>query len=389
MHKILFLDRDGCIIQEPQPDQQVDSLEKLEFVPGSIFALARIARELDYLLVMVTNQDGLGTASFPEETFWPAQNKMLKTLENEGVVFHAIHIDRSFRHENLPTRKPGIALLKDYLNGDFDLLNSYVVGDRLTDMQLAKNLGAKGILIQNQSGMEAETIPGLVLQHAVGTEYNPEGQALDIELIAENWDQIYTHLKLPPRRVQHRRATRETDILIELNLDGTGKSEIQTGLGFFDHMLDQLARHGSFDLKIETRGDLHIDEHHSIEDTALALGEAFAKALGDKRGIERYGFALPMDDAMAQIALDFGGRPWLVWDATFRRERIGEMPTEMFMHFFKSFSDASRCNLNIRVEGENEHHKIEAIFKAFAKALKMSVKRDPNNPELPTTKGVL
>jgi len=389
MHKILFLDRDGCIIQEPQPDQQVDSLEKLEFVPGSIFALARIARELDYLLVMVTNQDGLGTASFPEETFWPAQNKMLKTLENEGVVFHAIHIDRSFRHENLPTRKPGIALLKDYLNGDFDLLNSYVVGDRLTDMQLAKNLGAKGILIQNQSGMEAETIPGLVLQHAVGTEYNPEGQALDIELIAENWDQIYTHLKLPPRRVQHRRVTRETDILIELNLDGTGKSEIQTGLGFFDHMLDQLARHGSFDLKIETRGDLHIDEHHSIEDTALALGEAFAKALGDKRGIERYGFALPMDDAMAQIALDFGGRPWLVWDATFRRERIGEMPTEMFMHFFKSFSDASRCNLNIRVEGENEHHKIEAIFKAFAKALKMSVKRDPNNPELPTTKGVL
>ena len=389
MHKILFLDRDGCIIQEPQPDQQVDSLEKLEFVPGSIFALARIARELDYLLVMVTNQDGLGTASFPEETFWPAQNKMLKTLENEGVLFHAIHIDRSFRHENLPTRKPGIALLKDYLNGDFDLLNSYVVGDRLTDMQLAKNLGAKGILIQNQSGMEAETIPGLVLQHAVGTEYNPEGQALDIELIAENWDQIYTHLKLPPRRVQHRRATRETDIMIELNLDGTGKSEIQTGLGFFDHMLDQLARHGSFDLKIETRGDLHIDEHHSIEDTALALGEAFAKALGDKRGIERYGFALPMDDAMAQIALDFGGRPWLVWDATFRRERIGEMPTEMFMHFFKSFSDASRCNLNIRVEGENEHHKIEAIFKAFAKALKMSVKRDPNNPELPTTKGVL
>ncbi len=389
MHKILFLDRDGCIIQEPQPDQQVDSLEKLEFVPGSIFALARIARELDYLLVMVTNQDGLGTPSFPEETFWPANNKMLKTLENEGVVFHAIHIDRSFRHENLPTRKPGIALLKDYLNGDFDLPNSYVVGDRLTDMQLAKNLGAKGILIQNQSGMEAETTPGLVLQHAVGTEYNPEGQALDIELIAENWDQIYTHLKLPPRRVQHRRATRETDILIELNLDGTGKSEIQTGLGFFDHMLDQLARHGSFDLKIETRGDLHIDEHHSIEDTALALGEAFAKALGDKRGIERYGFALPMDDAMAQIALDFGGRPWLVWDATFRRERIGEMPTEMFMHFFKSFSDASRCNLNIRVEGENEHHKIEAIFKAFAKALKMSVKRDPNNLELPTTKGVL
>ena len=389
MQKILFLDRDGCIIQEPQPDQQVDSLEKLEFVPGAIYALARIARELDYLLVMVTNQDGLGTSSFPEETFWPAHNKMLKTLENEGVVFHAIHIDRSFRHENLPTRKPGIALLTKYMNGDFDLQNSYVVGDRLTDIQLAKNLGAKGILIQNPSGMVAEATPGLVLQHAVGTEYNPTGQALDIELLAESWEQIYTFLKLPPRRVQHRRTTRETDIAIELNLDGTGKSEIQTGLGFFDHMLDQLAKHGSFDLKIETRGDLHIDEHHSIEDTALALGEAFSKALGNKRGMERYGFTLPMDDAMVQLALDFGGRPWLVWDAVFKRERIGEMPTEMFMHFFKSFSDASRCNLNIRAEGENEHHKIEAIFKAFAKALKMSVKRDPNNRELPTTKGIL
>ncbi len=389
MQKILFLDRDGCIIQEPQPDQQVDSLEKLEFVPGSIFALARIARELDYWLVMVTNQDGLGTPSFPEETFWQAHNKMLKTLGNEGVVFHAIHIDRSFRHENLPTRKPGIAMLTEYLNGDFDLQNSYVVGDRLTDMHLAQNLGAKGILIQNHSGLAAETTPGLELQHAVGIEYNPEGQALDIELVAENWERIYQFLKLPPRRVQHRRTTRETDISIELDLDGTGKSAIQTGLGFFDHMLDQLARHGGLDLKIETHGDLHIDEHHSIEDTALALGEAFAKALGDKRGIERYGFTLPMDDALAQVALDFGGRPWLVWEATFKRERIGEMPTEMFLHFFKSFSDAARCNLNIRVEGENEHHKIEAIFKAFAKALKMSVKRDMNNRELPTTKGIL
>jgi imidazoleglycerol-phosphate dehydratase/histidinol-phosphatase len=389
MRKILFLDRDGCIIQEPQPDQQVDSLEKLEFVPGAIFALARIARELDYLLVMVTNQDGLGTASFPEETFWPAHQKMLMTLENEGVVFRDIHIDRSFRHENLPSRKPGIALLSAYLDGNYDLENSFVIGDRMTDMQLAKNLGARGILIQNKTGMEAESTPGLVLQHAVGTEYNPEGQALDIALIAESWEQIYQFLKLPPRRVMHRRTTRETDISIDLNLDGTGKGEIHTGLGFFDHMLDQLARHGSFDLKIETRGDLHIDEHHSIEDTALALGEAFAQALGDKRGIERYGFTLPMDDVLAQVALDFGGRPWLVWDASFRRERIGEMPTEMFMHFFKSFSDASRCNLNIRAEGENEHHKIEAIFKAFAKALKMSVKRDPNNLELPTTKGIL
>lgn len=389
MKKILFLDRDGCIILEPQPDQQVDSLEKLEFVPGAIFALARIARELDYLLVMVTNQDGLGTPSFPEDDFWPAHHKMLKTLENEGVVFHAVHIDRSFRHENLNTRKPGTALLTPYLNGAFDLENSFVVGDRLTDMQLAKNLGTKGILIQNQTGIAAEATPGLVLQHAVGTEYNPEGQAIDIELVTESWEQIYQFLKLPPRKVEHRRTTRETDISIELNLDGTGKSEIQTGLGFFDHMLDQLARHGSFDLKIETHGDLHIDEHHSIEDTALALGEAFSKALNDKRGIERYGFTLPMDDALAQVALDFGGRPWLVWDATFRRERIGEMPTEMFLHFFKSFSDAARCNLNIRATGENEHHKIEAIFKAFAKALKMSVKRDPNNHELPTTKGIL
>lgn len=377
------------MIQEPQPDQQVDSLEKLEFVPGAIFALARIARELDYLLVMVTNQDGLGTASFPEDTFWPAHNKMLKTLENEGVVFYAIHIDRSFRHENLPTRKPGIALLKEYLTGDFDLQNSFVVGDRLTDMQLAQNLGAKGIMIQNQTGIAAESTPGLVLQHAIGTEYNPIDQNVDIELLAENWEQIYQFLKLPPRRTQHRRTTRETDISIALNLDGTGKSEIHTGLGFYDHMLDQLAKHGSFDLKIETLGDLHIDEHHSIEDTAIALGEAFAQALGDKRGIERYGFTLPMDDALAQVALDFGGRPWLVWEATFRRERIGEMPTEMFLHFFKSFSDAARCNLNIRAEGENEHHKIEAIFKAFAKALKMSVKRDPNNQELPTTKGIL
>jgi imidazoleglycerol-phosphate dehydratase/histidinol-phosphatase len=259
----------------------------------------------------------------------------------------------------------------------------------MTDMQLAKNLGAKGVLIQNQTGMEAETTPGLVLQHSFGTEYNPEGQAIDIELVADSWEQIYQFLKLPPRRVKHRRTTRETDISIELDLDGTGKGEMHTGLGFFDHMLDQLARHGSFDLKIETRGDLHIDEHHSIEDTALALGEAFALALGDKRGIDRYGFTLPMDDVLAQVALDFGGRPWLVWDAAFHRERIGEMPTEMFMHFFKSFSDASRCNLNIRAEGGNEHHKIEAIFKAFAKALKMSIKRDPNNMELPTTKGIL
>ncbi len=389
MKKILFLDRDGCIIQEPQPDQQVDSLEKLEFLPGAIYALARIARELDYILVMVTNQDGLGTASFPEETFWPAHNKMQKTLENEGVVFHEVHIDRSFRSDNLPTRKPGIEMLTGYFNKAYDLQHSWVIGDRLTDMQLAKNLGAKGILIQNTSGIEAESTPGLTLQHSSGIEYNPDGQSVDIELIAQSWEEIYQFLKLPERKVQHRRTTKETDIQIELNLDGKGKSQIQTGLGFFDHMLDQLARHGGFDLNLTTTGDLHIDEHHSIEDTALALGEAFAKALGDKRGIERYGFTLPMDDALAQVALDFGGRPWLVWEATFKRERIGEMPTEMFLHFFKSFSDAAKCNLNIQATGENEHHKIEAIFKAFAKALKMSVKRDPNNQELPTTKGIL
>jgi imidazoleglycerol-phosphate dehydratase/histidinol-phosphatase len=389
MQKILFLDRDGCIIQEPQPDQQVDSLEKLEFVPGAIYALARIARELDYLLVMVTNQDGLGTPSFPEESFWPAHNKMLKTLENEGIAFHAVHIDRSFRHENLPTRKPGTAMLTAYLDGGYDLAHAFVVGDRLTDMQLAQNLGAKGILLLNQTGMAAEATPGLQLQHAIGTEYNPEGQGEGIALVAEHWEQVYQFLKLPPRRVQHRRKTNETDIHVEINLDGSGQSDIRTGLGFFDHMLDQLARHGGLDLHIETRGDLHIDEHHSIEDTALALGEAVALALGDKRGIERYGFTLPMDDALAQVALDFGGRPWLVWDAAFQRERIGEMPTEMFLHFFKSFSDASRCNLNIRAEGQNEHHKIEAIFKAFAKALKMSVKRDPHNRQLPSTKGLL
>lgn len=389
MKKILFLDRDGCIIQEPQPDQQVDSLEKLEFLPGAIFALARIARELDYSFVMVTNQDGLGTDSFPETSFWPAHNKMLKTLENEGVVFEKMHIDRSFKRENLPTRKPGIALLTEYLDGSVDLANSFVIGDRLTDMQLAQNLGTKGILIQNTTAIAAESTPGVVLRHASGTEYNPEGQALAIDLVADHWEQVYQHLKLPPRRVKHRRKTKETDITIDLNLDGTGQSDIQTGLGFFDHMLDQLARHGNLDLRIHAKGDLHIDEHHSIEDTALALGEAFSMALGDKRGIERYGFTLPMDDVLAQVALDFGGRPWLVWDATFRRERIGEMPTEMFLHFFKSFSDAARCNLNIRAEGENEHHKIEAIFKAFAKALKMSVKRDPNNRELPSTKGIL
>jgi len=378
MQKILFIDRDGCIIEEPMHDFQIDSLEKLAFMPGAIFALARIARALDYDLVMVTNQDGLGTASFPEATFWPAHNKMLHTLAGAGVSFRAIHIDRSFSHENLPTRKPGIAMLTEYLDGSVDLANSYVIGDRLTDMQLAKNLGTRSILVRNEK-MIAAGQPG----------YHPAEQNLPIELVASDWEHIYQHLKLPPRRAQHRRTTRETDITVDLNLDGTGKSNIHTGLGFFDHMLDQLARHGQLDLYLQTKGDLHIDEHHTIEDTALALGETFVKALGDKRGTERYGFCLPMDDTLAQVALDFGGRPWLVWEAEFKREKIGEMPTEMFYHFFKSFSDAARCNLHIRSEGQNEHHKIEGIFKAFAKSVKMAVRRDPNNRELPTTKGII
>jgi imidazoleglycerol-phosphate dehydratase/histidinol-phosphatase len=388
MQRILFIDRDGCLIAEPQPDQQVDSLEKLEFIPGAIFALARLARESEFEFVMVTNQDGLGTASFPEATFWPAQQKMLQTLEGEGVRFRTVHIDHTFAHENEPTRKPGTALLQEYFNGAFDLANSYVIGDRLTDVQLAHNLGTRAILLRNRAALAAaQTAAGAMPADSVA-QYDPAGES-GIELVAESWEEIYQHLRRPPRRVQHRRTTRETDIAVELNLDGTGQSAIHTGLGFFDHMLDQLARHGGFDLRIEARGDLHIDEHHTIEDTALTLGEAFARALGDKRGVERYGFCLPMDDALAQVAVDFGGRPWLVWHAEFRRERVGDWPTELFSHFFKSFSDAARCNLNIRVEGDNEHHKIEAIFKAFARAVKMAVRRDPDSNELPTTKGIL
>ena len=390
MKKILFIDRDGCIIEEPQPSQQVDSLEKLEFRPGAITVLSKIARELDYLLVMVTNQDGMGTDSFPEDTFWPAHNKMLKTLENEGFVFDAIHIDRSFRHENLPTRKPGTAMLTAYMNGEYDLANSYVIGDRITDVQLAHNLGAKAIMLL------ANAVDG---EKGLATEFQPDAVADGIDLIAHHWNDIWQHLRLLPRRVHHRRSTRETDITIEMNLDGTGVSDITTGIGFFDHMLDQLARHGGIDLKLTTKGDLHIDEHHTIEDTGLALGEAFLKALEDKRGMERYGFdmpdvkenevLLPMDDALAQVAIDFGGRPWLVWEADFKREKVGEMPTEMFFHFFKSFSDAAKCNLNIKAEGQNEHHKIEIIFKGLARAIKMAVRRDPSSTQLPSTKGVL
>ena len=377
MKKVLFIDRDGTLIIEPPTDFQVDALEKLTFYPHVFKYLGKIAEELDYELVIVTNQDGLGTASFPEEAFHPAQNKMLEAFDNEGITFADILVDKTFPHENAPTRKPRTGLLTKYLSNTegYDLKNSFVIGDRLTDVELAKNLGAKGILL---------------LPEAIGQS---KIQETDLEphcvLITDTWKDIYTFLKLKDRTATVRRTTKETDISITLNLDGKGKADMKTGLGFFDHMLDQLARHSGSDLTIHVKGDLHIDEHHTIEDTALALGEAYYMALGSKLGIERYGFCLPMDDCLAQAAIDFGGRPWLVWDADFKREKIGDMPTEMFYHFFKSFSDASRCNLNIKAEGQNEHHKIEAIFKAFAKAIKMAIKRDVNNMQLPSTKGVL
>lgn len=365
MKKVLFIDRDGTIIVEPPTDFQIDSLEKLEFLPGAISALRRLALHSDYELVMVTNQDGLGTDSFPEDTFWPAHNKMLKTLEGEGIRFAAQHIDRSFEADGLTTRKPGTGMLTQYMTGEYDLANSYVLGDRLTDVQLAKNLGAKAIFIGDKPAEGAE-------------------------LSTTDWAAIAQHLIMPERKVTVTRTTRETDIHIELNLDGTGKTAMETGLGFFDHMLDQLGKHSGADLSVKVKGDLHIDEHHTIEDTALALGEAYRKAIGNKKGINRYGFLLPMDEALAQVAIDFSGRPWTVWEAEFKREKVGDMPTEMFFHFFKSFSDAALCNLNVKVEGDNEHHKIEAIFKAFAKAIKMAVARDPEAmAQLPSTKGVL
>jgi imidazoleglycerol-phosphate dehydratase / histidinol-phosphatase len=371
MRKVLFIDRDGTLIIEP-PDEQIDSLEKLEFYPRVFTWLSRIARETDYELVMVTNQDGLGTDRFPESNFWPAHEKMMKALEGEDIKFSNVLIDRSFPHENKPTRKPGIGMLSEYLSGKYDLKNSYVIGDRLTDVEMAKNLGAKGILIKDNS-----------------LESKLKESRLDdfCALTTQSWEDIYKFLTNVSRNSTVNRKTKETDITIKLNLDGSGKSNMVTGLGFFDHMLDQLAKHGNVDLDITVAGDLHIDEHHTIEDTALALGDAFLQALGNKRGIERYGFCLPMDDCLAQVALDFGGRPWLVWDAEFKREKIGEMPTEMFFHFFKSFSDTAKCNLNIKAEGTNEHHKIEAIFKAFAKSIKMAVKKDGN--QLPSTKGTL
>jgi len=380
MKKVLFIDRDGVLIKEAPPTYQLDSFDKLEFYPDVFEYLRKIATELDYELVMVTNQDGMGTAAFPENTFWPVHNFVLKCLANEGIHFAEVNIDRTFPKDNAPTRKPGTAMLTKYLNTPaYDLAKSFVIGDRITDMQLAKNLGCKGFWLNNDSDLGV-------------TEINDTIDDLRKEVIvleSPDWKAIYEFLKLPQRIVVHERNTNETKIAIEVNLDGTGKANIKTGLAFFDHMLDQLARHGNLDLKIECQGDLHIDEHHSIEDTGIALGEAIAKALGDKRGIERYGFLLPMDDCLAQVAIDFGGRAWIEWEAEFKREKIGEMPTEMFFHFFKSFSDAAKCNLNIKAEGDNEHHKIESIFKAFAKAIKMAVKKDINNNSLPSTKGVL
>ncbi len=369
MKKVLFIDRDGTLIAEP-PDFQIDSFAKLKFLPQVITYLGKIARETDYELVMITNQDGLGTDSFPEDTFYPVHNFMLETLANEEIHFAEILIDRSFAHENKPTRKPNTGLLGKYLDGDYDLANSFVIGDRETDVQLAANLNAKAIFIKNENFTASETNK-------------------NVSLTANDWREIYAFLKLPPRRISHIRKTKETDISIELNLDGSGKADISTGIFFFDHLLEQIARHGSIDLQIVAKGDLEVDEHHTIEDVAITLGEAFALCLADKRGLERYGFCLPMDDCLAQVAVDFGGRNWIVWETDFKREMIGKMPTEMFFHFFKSFTDKAQCNLNIQATGTNEHHKIEAIFKAFAKAIKMAVKRNIDDMSLPSTKGSL
>lgn len=377
MKKVLFIDRDGTIIREPA-DEQIDSFEKLDFYPKAIAYLSKIANELDYELVMVTNQDGLGTDSFPEDTFWPVHNFIIKTFENEGVKFDKVVIDKTFARDNAPTRKPNTGLLTEYFSEAYDLANSFVIGDRLTDVELAKNLGSKAIFINNNTNLGTAEIT--VKSEALNTF---------IALETNDWQRIYEFLKLEDRVAEIKRTTNETDIYIKLNLDGTGKSEISTGIEFFDHMLDQIARHGQMDLIINVKGDLEVDEHHTIEDTAIALGEVFSKALGNKLGIERYGFYLPMDDSLAKVAIDFGGRNWLVWEAEFKREMIGKMPTEMFYHFFKSFTDGAKANLNIKVEGDNEHHKIEAVFKAFAKAIKAAVKRDSEKMILPSTKGML
>lgn len=375
MKNVLFIDRDGTLALEPE-GYQLDTFEKLVFYPEVFTYLAKIAKELDFELVMVTNQDGLGTASFPEETFWPVQDFLIQSFKNEGVQFNEILIDKSLPADNAPTRKPRTAMMNHYFDeADYDLKNSFVIGDRLTDMELAKNLGSQGIFIANDPEL--------------GQDETTANADLPIVLTTTYWKDIYAFLKLEQRQFDYERKTNETDIKLKLNLDGTGKSSIDTGIAFFDHMLDQLARHGSMDIELEVKGDLEVDEHHTIEDTAIALGEAFAQALGNKLGIERYGFCLPMDDCLAQVAIDFGGRNWLVWETEFKREMIGKMPTEMFFHFFKSFSDGAKANINIKAEGTNEHHKIEAIFKAFAKAIKVAVKRDPDKMILPSTKGSL
>lgn len=376
--KVLFIDRDGTLILEPPVDYQVDSLEKLEFYPAVFRGLSKIVDQLDYELVMVTNQDGLGTDSYPEETFWPAQNKMLKTFSNEGIEFDDICIDRTFPEENAPTRKPGTALLTKYFSEEYDLANSYVIGDRWTDVELAKNLGSKAIFITSSGNIGDDEL----------SESKNDLQAC-IALATDSWLKIYEYLRLEERTATIVRNTKETQIEIKLDLDGEGKGEFDTGIGFFDHMLDQIAKHAGVDLSVKVKGDLEVDEHHTIEDTAIALGEAFNKALGSKLGLDRYGFSLPMDDCLAQVSLDFGGRNWLVWDAEFKREMIGGMPTEMFYHFFKSFTDGAACNLNIKAEGQNEHHKIEGIFKAFARAIRMAIRRDVNCLQLPSTKGKL
>ncbi len=377
MKKLLLIDRDGTIIKEPE-DEQIDSFEKLEFYPEAISYLSKIAKLQEYELIMITNQDGLGTEAYPENTFWPVQNFIVKTLENEGIIFKDILIDKTFPHENADTRKPKTGLLKPYFNANYDLENSIVIGDRLTDIELAKNIGGKGIYINNNRGLG-------------DTELSNSKSDLQKHIILEtqSWSDIYNTIRLGTRSVKHSRHTKETQIDIELNLDGTGQFHASTGLAFFDHMLEQIARHALVDLNIKVNGDLQVDEHHTIEDTAIALGEAFQKTIGDKLGMERYGFYLPMDDALAHVTIDFGGRPWLVWNADFKREYVGDMPTEMFMHFFKSFTDAAKANLNIKAEGQNEHHKIESIFKAFSRAVKAAIRRDLEKSVLPSTKGRL
>ena len=379
MKKVLFIDRDGTLIKEAPPTYQIDHFDKLVFYPLVFQYLSRIVAEFDFELAMVSNQDGLGTSSFPTEHFEPVQQLIINTLEGEGIYFDEIFIDPSMPHENSTSRKPGTGMLGKYIGNDqYDLQGSYVIGDRKTDIELAKNLGAQCIFINNADGagsLDLQTLTEELKKH--------------IALTTDSWKDIYAFLKNGLRLVSHERNTNETKITIQANFDGAGKSDIQTGLGFFDHMLDQIARHGKIDLDIKVKGDLHIDEHHTIEDTGIALGEAFLKGLSDKRGMERYGFALPMDEAEAKVLIDFGGRNWLIWDASFNREKIGDMPTEMFFHFFKSFSDAAKCNLNIQCKGENEHHKIEAIFKAFAKAIRMAIRKDPFQDALPSTKGVL